>query len=229
MIIVNPWTVFSTSSLVADPLRDQVLLYIKGQGETNTSITDSSLNPKTLTINGNTRIVKVGGESSIVYDGIGDFITTPATGTMNFTTQSFTWESWVNINFFSGTHALISTARSTGGNFGHFLVVDTNGFRFRDWVVLNGSFFSMTPLLNTWYHVACAKSGTTSKLWVNGVMAPDGVFAATNRPHTDFQIGFSFNNSNFARDFNGRMRLIRVTNGVRYAGNFNPLTETYYE
>lgn len=209
-----------------------VLLYINGKGENNsTTITDSSPSPKVITRVGNTVIKstqsKTGG-GSIYFDGTGDYLSTPATGDLRFTTQSFTWEAWVYvISFASHGRAIISTARaSEGGNYGHFLSVEYNGFWFRDWVTGNGAFFSLAVQLNTWYHVACAKVGSNALLWVDGIQATPGTFAVTNTPHTEFLIGDAYEDSGFAPGFWGYMEHIGVWSGQRYFEDFNPLTDT---
>jgi len=223
--LINPYVHSS------DPLAGQVLLWIKGNGENNsTAIIDESGNNVSLTVYSPTRIStaqSIHGGSSILFGG--GYIGTPATGSLRFTTQSFTWESWIYPTSIGvNGNSIISTARANaGGNFGHFLQVFSNGIRFRDWTGANGAFLSGTISLNNWYHVACTKNGATARVWVNGIEGTSGSFNATNFPHTEFQIGRSFNDGGYAPVFQGYQQAIRITSGLRYTGNFNPLTDTY--
>jgi hypothetical protein len=218
---------------IVDPYWDNVVLFLKGNGTNNsTNIIDDSPSPKTVTVNGNTKIStaqsKYGG-SSILFDGTGDFLSLPATGDMHFTTEPFTWEGWFRFSSLSSTSmALISTARANaGGNFGHFFSATSGEARLRDWVSFNGA-GKVGTVINTWQHIACTKSSTTANVWINGVKGSAGTFTATNTPHTDFLIGRVFNNGGFAIDFNGYMNFIRITKGViRYTTDFNPETDTY--
>ena len=223
--IINPY-VHPT-----DPFAGQVLLWIKGNGANDsTNITDESGKNVPLTIYSPTKIStaqSINGGSSILFGG--GYIGTPAaSGDLRFTTQSFTWETWVyptSLNFYG--NSVISTARSNSGNFGHFLQIKPDAIWFRDWLNLTGAVFNGTITVNTWYHIACTKNGTTARIWVNGVEGTSGQFTATNTPHSEFQIGRSYNDSGFAPVFQGYQQAIRITSGLRYTTNFNPLTDTY--
>ena len=86
--LINPYVHSS------DPLAGQVLLWIKGNGENNsTAIIDESGNNVSLTVYSPTRIStaqSIHGGSSILFGG--GYIGTPATGSLRFTTQSYPWK-----------------------------------------------------------------------------------------------------------------------------------------
>ena len=221
--------------LGSDPFFLQVSLFLEGDGSNNsTSIVDSSPTPKNINRYGETKITtaksKYGG-SSIIFNGSTDYIGTPAVGDLNFTNQSFTWECWVLFDILPGTTpmSIISTARSVSGNYGHFLCCTNSEFRLRDWLTNNGSFFSLTIQTNTWYHIACQKNGSTSKIWINGVKGTDGSITATNVSTSELLIGFTNNNGGFSSLFRGYIDSLRITTTERYTSNFNPETDTYLD
>jgi hypothetical protein len=87
----------ATLTVSSDPYFANVVLLINGDGSNNsTSIVDSSANPKTLTLGGNTKIStaqnKHGG-SSVYYDGSGDYISLPASSELSFG-GDYTIEFW---------------------------------------------------------------------------------------------------------------------------------------
>ena len=85
-----------------DPFANNVVLFLKGNGANgSTNIIDSSPNPKTISVFGDTQIStaqsKYGG-SSIVFDGVGDYLEVTPLTAFNFGTGDFTIESWIRLN-----------------------------------------------------------------------------------------------------------------------------------
>jgi hypothetical protein len=87
---------------------------------------------------------------------------------------------------------------------------------------------SATINLNTWYHVAFSRSGTTVTLFVNGVVVGSGTISSWTSQNI-LTIGFL--TSDFPYRFPGYISNFRIVNGVSvYTGNFtvptDPLTTT---
>ena len=79
---------------------------------------------------------------------------------------------------------------------------------------------STTLSVDTWYHVAVVRSGSTINLFVNG--QPDGSRNYTLGMYTyDTYIG---NWRGYNRHFEGYIDDFRITKGVARYGNFNPPT-----
>jgi hypothetical protein len=199
------------------------------------SILDSSINPKSLSAFGNAQISTVQSKhngSSLLFDGTGDFLTTPATGDMLFASQAFTWEAWIYPTNLAATYrrTLMGNARANAeGDFGMSLQVkknSTNQTMFSAWVNENGAIGSALNL-NQWNHIACTRLGTSVEIFINGVKGTSGTCAATITSHTEFLIGRVFNNSGFSDDYTGYIDSLRLTAAIRYTANFNPETDTY--
>jgi hypothetical protein len=220
----------------------EVSLLLHGNGTNgSTTITDSSLTPKTVTAFGNAQIStaqsKFGG-ASIAFDGDGDYLTTPDTGGFRFGIGDYTVEAWI-----------YQTARSsfaggiTGNGFydgtkdnGWNLDVNSSGvLRFyssatglaTELVTSGATLIS----LNTWTHVAAARSGNTLSLYINGT-SRGSVTSANNEnwsgANAQLKVGTLQTNvaiGTTATSFNGYIDDLRITKGVaRYTANFTPPT-----
>lgn len=84
---------------------------------------------------------------------------------------------------------------------------------------------SSTLLSNTWYHFAVTRSGTTLRLFVDGVKAATDFTSSTNYATNTVNVGA---NSAGTEIFTGYIDDLRTTIGVaRYTANFTPPTAAY--
>lgn len=185
----------------------------------NGSTTFTDLKGRVLTRYGNAQIStaqsKFGG-SSLYLDGNGDYLVVPASTDFLFT-GDFTIEAWVYPT--AGSDSIIGMNGSVialkfGGD---------NKFRLyaNGWSIGSAS----ADALNTWHHVAVSRSGSTVRMYVNGVQVAtttdSGNIGSSSSP---LRIGTDTEFVMFA----GYIDDLRVTKGVaRYTAGFTPPTEPF--
>jgi hypothetical protein len=224
-----------------DPLWSSVLLALTGDGSNgSTSITDISTYARTVTLSGNTQVntsKKIAGTGSIYLDGVGDYLTIPTNSSLYFGTSDFTIELWFNqtsrVAGFPNYPSLFSTSSVIGWAAGSIdLFVQAagggSGFNFYSYNINPGSgsvVASTTNIVNNvWYHVAVSRSGSTFRMFVNGVQ--ESTFTSSTSIDSAGQpwtIGVrQTSNGDY---INGYIDNFRVTKGTaRYTANFTPPT-----
>ena len=169
------------------------------------------------------------GGSSMYFDGTGDYIDLITNQVFAFGTGAFTIEGWFYTNTTSGDRNLVDF-RPTGTNGaypnifiagGGYLSYNANGS-----VPITGTTAIAT---GTWYHFALARSGTSTKLFLNGVQEGSTYTDSTtyivgdNRPRIATG-GYGAGVANF----NGYLDDVRITKGVaRYTTTFTPPTQAF--
>ena len=196
---------------------------------------DASTNAHTITEVGNVTSTALspyhpGGYSSY-FDGTGDYLTTPTSSAFTYGTGDFTIEAWVYL-----------TATPTNGNpayryilaqgqnttVGCGLYIQANNFRFYTGgaMVLDGTASGTQYALNQWQHVAVTRSGTTMKLFVDGVEAASGT--SSNNITTGTSHGLTVGRWHEIGDngyWLGYIRDVRVVKGTAvYTSAFTPPT-----
>jgi hypothetical protein len=231
----------------SDPDFDSVSLLLHGDGNNgSTTFIDSSNNSHTVTANGDAEISttqsKFGG-ASMYFDGSGDYLSIPDSDQFEIGSGDFTFEAWIYLTGYSAAYQgqyyvaeiICKDSGSTGRGF-TFYVLGTS----TSWTNLRvGLFSSNTNLLvtsattsfnlNTWYHVAGVRNGTSLRLYKNGVDVGGGTNATTVQ-NTTTAVTVGSENPYFiatgnAYYFPGYIDDLRVTKGVaRYTSNFTPPT-----
>ncbi len=221
--------------MAQDLYYDSVSLLLHGNGtDGSTTFTDNSPSPKTITPFGNAQIdtaqSKFGG-ASMLFDGTGDYLSTPYTSDWSPGSGDYTVECWIRPTSLSGNSTIVAPLSGTRG--WRFYFDSSNGR-----VVLlkydssgNVSFpLTSTTLLtvNTWQHVAWTKVGATYRLFINGIKdaeTTDSVEISTdNSP--PLIVGRTGNID--GGYFVGNIDDLRITKGVaRYTANFTPTTEQF--
>ena len=171
----------------------------------------------------NTSVVKYG-NSSIFFDGTGDYTFPVGTG-LNFTfgTGNFTIEFWCYLN---ATSAVLYDGRPLNTN-GVYPAIYVTGGSLRYYVSTADRITSGSTLsTGIWYHIAVSRSSTSTKMFIDGTQTgstytdSNNYLGSTNRP----VFGISaFDLS--ASALNGYLSDVRITNGIaRYTANFTPPT-----
>ncbi|OKH14863.1 hypothetical protein NIES592_08275 [Fischerella major NIES-592] len=173
--------------------------------------------------------------SALYFDG-NSYIQSPLVFELTFGSGDLTWEAWVYVTqavFDTGYQAIFGNTFGTGsGNAGLFLALAHNynnyKFVFRHWVDgYSNAASTQTINLNTWYHVACTKSGTVLEIFVNGIKGTSGSTSLFNTDYA-FNLGRASNPGGYAANFRGYLDDIRLTKGVvRYTSNFTPPTQEF--
>lgn len=199
---------------------------------TNAGIYDASAMNVFETV-GNAQVstsVKQYGTSSVAFDGVGDHLVT-SYSTPNpllaFGTGAFTIEFWFYANSNSGTQQLFDTRPVGGTSTSQYMVI----------TYLSGSLNYSTAQQNPaiaggavgaegWNYVALARSGTSTRLFINGAQV-----GSTYTDSQNYLIGINrpiigADGSNPANsNFNGYIQDLRITRGIaRYTANFTPPT-----
>lgn len=230
----NPNAVKSPDTILLDPYAANVVLFIKGDGENNsTTIVDSSPTPKAITVNGNAQIStaqsKYGG-SSIYFDGTGGYLqladSPDWTISGDYTVEAWLYPSDLALNRYWITHWL-----GGGGNernFGNSVLnasINRNGVNYG--IPSHPSEFTLS--INTWVHYCVVVSSNTMIVFLDGVevnriaISPD--FNESTQP---LIIGAYTTTVEFP--YMGYIDSLRITKGVaRYTANFDPEADTFLD
>ena len=160
------------------------------------------------------------GTASLLLDGTGDYLSIPTSTEFGFGTGAFTIDFWIRPANVTGAKALIDF-RTTGTETSPYLYLDGANVKYFN----NGSVVITTTtnmVADTWYHVALSKTGSTTKLFIDGTQEggdySDGTNYGTTKP---IRIGLTIASSD---GFAGHIDEVRVSNSARYTANFTAPT-----
>jgi hypothetical protein len=204
----------------------------------STTMTDNSKNNVAFTVSGNSQIStaqsKFGG-ASILFDGTGDYLSSPSVSDFAFGTGDFTIECWIYSSdvSFATQRGFLQTSDTVGGLKTSF----TTGILIGAGSPVNGALFatvagtnvgSSTAVIttNTWYHIALVRNSGTSTLYVNGTSVGSATTTG-NCSGTYLAIGGYYNTSYL---YQGYIDELRITKGIaRYTSNFTPSTTQFLD
>ena len=161
------------------------------------------------------------GDSSLLLDDASiDYLSIPTSTEFGFGTGAFTVECWIRPDDVSAGDRHIFDMRDSGAdaNAGR-LYIATNQVRFNiggNDVVTSGA---TTLSVDTWYHVAIARSGTNLKLFVDGSEVGSTTNSTDLGSTKRLFIGANFDAAN---PFSGHIDEFRVSNTGRYSAAFTP-------
>jgi hypothetical protein len=177
---------------------------------------------KTLTAQGNAKLnqsIKKFGTASLALDGTGDYVTVPSTVDFAFGTGAWTIEFWVYRTSTAGVQTLLLDLRSVSTT-AQMVVYLTSAYipavNFDNGVnMITGG--AAIPV-NTWTHIAVAKSGSSTKLFVNGTQSGSTYTDGNTYVQGPLTIGARFDSTSA---FTGYIDDLRITKGLaRYTGTF---------
>lgn len=197
----------------------------------STTFTDSSSNNITFNVSGSASISTAEskfGTGSLYISGVGDWIYPADNTEFVMGTGDFTIEMWINVDNFSDLRHIYDDR--VGGN-GAYITLRTNLSGQIEYVANSALRIAGSTVMSagTWYHVAVCRSGTSTRMFLDGVQEGStysdstNYISNTNRP----VIGaHGFNTSQYP--YIGYIDDIRVTKGVaRYTANFTPPTAPF--
>lgn len=199
----------------------------------STTVTDESVSPKTVTVNGNAQIdtaQSAFGGSSLLLDGTGDFLSVPNSSAFDFGSGNVTMGFWARP---SGVVAVENIAgKRSGTNFGPFSILMDAG-RLRVRLSTSGSAWNVdvtgSIVLSTSAFTFCewCRDGNTIRLFVGGV--PDGTAAITGSVVTNSEPAYIGALSTGASGFAGWLDDFVITKGVaRRTTNYSGSLPTQY-
>jgi len=197
----------------------------------STRFIDNSATNYTITPFGNVRVqgfqpfAVTDGFSSLgstYFDGTGDYLSVSDNAAFDFT-GNFTMEAWVYPNAISANNGIVAQWTSSL-NF-IFKIVTSGRPYFAAYpgstVVTQGT--TTAVVVNTWNHIAVTRSGSTIRLFVNGILdATTGTVSGTISGGNPVTIG----SVGTAEYLNGYISNLRIVNGTAvYTANFTPPTQ----
>ena len=197
--------------------------------------------PKTITAVGNAQVStaqsKFGGASAL-FDGSGDSLSVANNSSFNVGSGDWTVESYVRFNVVTGDRGIFSYFANQevnnnndyrGINIRFSSNVSPTGLRtvIRDGassIVLQSAW---SPSVNTWYHVAVVRNGSSLKTYIDGTQIGSttiniSVGSPTSAP---LLIGESQTVANSS--FDGYIDEVRYSNTARYTSNFTPSNSAF--
>lgn len=222
-----------TAAAVTDAFFNRVTLLLNTSstnGAQNNTFLDSSSNNFTITRNGNptqgtfTPFSQTGWSG--YFDGTDDYLTVPYNIAFAPASSDFTVEAWVYFATAPGatSAAIVGNLNQSTGNGDWSLFYRAGSTRFEFACSSSGlvaglqrSFFSITPVAGTWYHVVGVKSGSTLSCYVNGTKGTDATLATVSNGSLTTYIGVG---SDLTADVFGYISNLRIVKGTAvYSGS----------
>jgi hypothetical protein len=211
----------------------KLLLHCDG-ADASTSFPDSSSAAHTVTANGNAQVdtaQKMFGTGSAFFDGTGDYLSIPDSTDWNLGASGagndWTVDFWVRFADVSTIQGLICPQSAAGGLGWQIYFDGTTKFLT---IASDGSSDSQVwnPVVDTWYHVALVKSGTTITGYVNGTSIGTYPDRGMNNDSQALYIGVQAAPSAGDLYLNGYLDEIRIVKGTAvWTSNFTPSDTPY--
>ena len=213
-------------NVAPDPQFNYVTMLLHGDGTNgaqNNTFLDSSTNAFTITRNGNTTqgsFSPYGSNWSNFFDGSGDWLSTASTSALAFGTGDFTLEAWVYpLENQTGFRGILSAYDGAGP------VIETNGNYWAYYFVSSGVTTTTLVVPNVWTHVALTRSGTTGRMFVNGVIAATVSDSTNYSTNSTVTVGTLGGGLDAGYEFKGYISNTRIVAGTAvYTSDFTPPT-----
>ena len=224
----------TASAVTTDTYFNLVSLLLPGNGtngQTNNTFLDSSTNNFAITRNGNTTQGTFSPFSqtgwSNYFDGTGDYLSVPNNSAFAYGTGDFTIEFWFYMSAVagSGNFYVLYDGRPSSTS-GAYVNITINNATPESYVngasVISGSALSA----GIWYHFAYARSGSSTKMFINGSQVGSTYTDTTNYINGADRPVVGTNGFNVAQyNFNGYISNFRVVKGTAvYTSAFTPPT-----
>ena len=176
---------------------------------------------KTVYAQGNAKLstsIKKFGIASLALDGVGDYATVSSQPDFDFGASAWTLEAWIYRTVDTGASQILFDFRTaTSQAVPNIFLSATNvpGYLVNGSQVITGG--AAIPL-NTWTHIAVAKSGTSTKLFVNGTQSGSTYTDNNTYIQCPLTLGARFDGT---LAFNGYIDDVRISKGIaRYTTTF---------
>jgi len=212
-----------------DPYFKYVTLLLHGDGTNgaqNNTFLDSSTNNFTITRNGNTTqgtFTPYGNNWSNYFNGSTDYLTVASNAAFQFSTGDFTIELWFYMSSLTGANQhLIDMRGASAGTLAPLLYVTSGGVLYYYTSGAN-QITGATLSVGQWYHIALARSGTSTKLFVNGTQSGSTLSDSNNYVQSSVYIGRASDAAGgYVNGYESNVRLVKGT--AVYTTTFTPST-----
>jgi hypothetical protein len=218
------WVITGVEKTPVDPQFGSVSLLLHGNGANgSTTITDSSPTPKTVTAVGNAQISttqsKFGG-ASIAFDGTGDYLDIGSNSAFGYGLNNFTIEFWIYRNASAVLQVLLDHRVGTSVRVAPTIYISSNSVYY--YTDGNNRIMGGTLASTQWVHVALSRSGSSTRLFLDGVQTGSTYSDTNNYIDSPVRVGGANDGSSVA-SINGYIDDLRITKGIaRYTANFTP-------
>jgi hypothetical protein len=165
------------------------------------------------------------GTGSMRFDGTGDYFTLASSIDFAYGTSDFTIEMWVYRQG-TGVQILFDQRTSSATTYAPVLFINTtNQLAYTDGEGVTKIAGTTTVPLNTWSHVTVSRSGTSTKIFLNGSQEGSTYSDSRNYIQTPVRIGARWDATG---GFNGHIDELRISKGLaRYTANFTAPTTAF--
>jgi len=213
-----------------------VLLVHSNNQDGSTNFSDSSKNQHEIIVHGEVHHevdqAKFD-QSSIYFDGDGDYLEIPNSDDWHFGEKDYTIECFVNFSSFNpdGFDTIMWHGDATNAAFHFDYKNSTNELRFiyysGDTPVLDLA-GPWNPVLGTWHHIAFVRSGNSGFLFVDG----HEISSVASMSSVDFEDSPLYIGTrpeiNWDREFHGYIDELRISKGIgRWTSDFTPPSRPY--
>ena len=212
---------------IATRLTNTGTLLVNGSFDENTSITPAKFRTTSTTVSAGTLDEVSLPAGAVSFNGSSTYLSVPYSSNFNFGSEDFTIEFWMYTSSSGNSTKGLMAFSHNAGNFAQALWYFPTASTISFWCSSDGTSWDVannvaagTFALNTWYHVAVSRSGSTIRLFFNGVLQNVIAFAGTLAGTYDRNwIGATSSNGYY----NGLLSNIRVVKGTAvYTANFTP-------
>ena len=158
------------------------------------------------------------GTASLALNGTTDYALVSSTADFGFGTGDFTVEMWIYRTGSPGATTYLADFRSASTDVSPIIELSST---YVPIYAVDGAnqITGSTPIaINTWTHIALARAGTSTKLFVNGTQVGSTYTDTNNYVQNPLTIGARYSATNF---FPGNIDDLRVEKGVaKYTSNF---------
>ena len=208
---------------------------------TNAGIIDKSQTTGFITLNGNVESSTTQTKyltSSMYFDGTGDYLQSPLSKELELGTSDFTVEMWARFSSIGTYIPFVSLGAGANGvsnalHTGWGVFWYNNLLYFYRYVGGSSTYSqqSWTPSTDQWYHIACSRSGTSLKTFIDGTQIGSTYtstenYSAGTAGSQDLYVGrWGSQDPTVYFHLNGYLSDLRITKGLaRYTANFTPPT-----
>lgn len=162
-----------------------------------------------------------------LFDGTSDYLTVVSNAAFGYGTGDFTIEGWFYFGTVASDQTIVSNLTSASSVNPHlYLSGASNTVRY--YTNSADRITGSAIVANAWYHIAVARSGSSTKLFINGAQS-GSTYTDTNNYGTSAPVGigtyWSGSSPVTSSTFNGYSSNVRFVKGTAvYTGNFTPST-----